>query len=152
MKEKGRVVSTDGELVTLAFIKHDQCDSCGSSFCNVKERVFTAKNSSRIPLSKGDTVEVFLPPGKTIGASFFLLIFPLLLFVGLYMVAEYLMPNIGEGLKVLIGTAGLGIGIGIPLLGRLFRKRIGNSNDGEEGRHFPEIITKETVSREAQHT
>lgn len=132
MREIGTIVKIKGDIVTLKFQQSEACESCGSSFCNTKDRVFEAKNSKNLPLSEGETVAVYLPTGKTIGASFMLLIFPLLLFILLFLGAGNVFPESGEGLQALAGLAGLGIGFGISIFLRKFRK----TSD------MPEIIEK----------
>jgi positive regulator of sigma E activity len=133
MTEKGRVVHIDDKTVTLKFLTHEGCDSCGSSFCNVEERAFTAHNNNDIPIEIGDIVKVLLPTGKTIGASFMLLLLPLLLFILFYRIGEIVLDNPGEGLTILFATIGLGVGFGITFLIRWVRRE----------RDYPEIIGKE---------
>lgn len=132
MREIGTIVKIKGEIVTLKFQKTEACESCGSSFCNTKDRVFEAKNSRDLPLAEGETVAVYLPTGKTIGASFMVLIFPLMLFILLFILSGKLFPESGEGVQALAGLAGLAIGFGASILLRNVRK----TND------MPEIIEK----------
>lgn len=133
MKEKGQVVHIQGKEVTLKFLEHEGCKSCSSSFCNVKERAFTAHNEGGLSLDIGDIVTVELPTGKTIGASFMLLLFPLILFLVFYRISENLLSEPGEGLMILFGTIGLGIGFGITFVLRWMRR----------GRDYPVIIAKD---------
>ncbi len=132
MRETGTIAKIEGDIVTLKFRHSESCESCGSSFCATKDRVFEAKNSRALPLSEGETVAVYIPTGKTIGASFMLLIFPLLLFVLFFLGAGNVFPESGEGPRALAGLAGLAVGFGTSILLRTFRK----TND------MPEVIEK----------
>ena len=101
------------------------CNSCGgNSFCNIKEREIEARLPANIRASVGDTVEIFLPPGKTILAGFMVMILPLLLFALGFFLLGLGFPESGEGARVLGGLAGLFLGFGISwLYARLTKAR-----------------------------
>lgn len=93
------------------------CKSCsGNSFCNIKEREIQAHLPQEIEAGVGDTVEIYLPPGKTILAGFMVMIFPLLLFGLLFFLTGRLWPGAGEGLQVIGGLLGLAGGFGLSWL------------------------------------
>jgi sigma-E factor negative regulatory protein RseC len=72
----------------------------------------------------GDTVEIYLPPGKTIFAGFMVMILPLLLFALGFFLLGLGLPESGEGARVLGGLAGLILGFGISwLYARLTKTR-----------------------------
>lgn len=121
MTEKGKVLEINGTEVTLGFCENEACKSCGGHLCNVKEKHYTAENKKGIPLRRGDVVEVFIDPGKTVLASFMLLIVPLLLFFLFYLLGNRFME--AEIANVGLGTLGLAGGFGLNLL--IARKRKG---------------------------
>ena len=87
------------------------CKSCsGNSFCNIKVREIEARLPGQLEIAVGDTVEIYLPPGKTIFAGFMVMILPLLLFGLFFYAAGGLLPSAGEGIKVLAGVGGLALG------------------------------------------
>ncbi len=116
MTERARVVEIHEDSAMLECFENSGCASCNSSFCNVKARTFQAAVTSEVRVKIGDQVEVFLPPSKAIGAGFFVLIFPLLLFVGVYLAFGFLE---NEGAQVGAGLGGLFSGFGLVyLIGR----------------------------------
>lgn len=50
------------------------------SLWKIKERVYPVANPSGLPVCKGDTVEILLPPGQTVLTALFVFLLPLLLF------------------------------------------------------------------------
>lgn len=101
MYQTAEVIEKKENDVVLVICPHNACANCHSSmFCNIKDRSFTVLNSKRIDLKKGDNVEIFLSPRKTVSSSFLLLGFPLVLFPIGYIIA----PFINE-----IAKAGVGL-------------------------------------------
>ncbi len=121
MTETAIVRKIEGRKIELACISAEGCRTCaGKSICRVKERPFPAENPGNLEIKPGDRVIYELPGSKTITASFMLLIFPLLMFITLFVFGSAVFPGISEGFKVLIGTAGLALGfLGTLLYGRL---------------------------------
>jgi positive regulator of sigma E activity len=123
MTEVTTVIEIHDKEVVLGCVTSG-CKSCaGSSFCNVSGKTFTAVNSKNIPLKKGDMVDVYLPPGKTIASGFMILMVPLILFlVGLFVVQQAV-PGASDGLQALGGFIGLALGFGVGyLFGQLKKK------------------------------
>ena len=89
------------------------CESCSSSFCSVKARTFQAAFASDVRVKVGDDVEIFMPPSKAIGAGFLVLIFPLLVFIGVYLAFGFLE---NEAAQVGAGLGGLAAGFGLVFL------------------------------------
>jgi sigma-E factor negative regulatory protein RseC len=67
----------------------------------------------------GDKVEIYLPPGKAITAGFIALLVPILLFPVGYYLPTLITQSAGEGIKIISGLIGIGIGF---LISRLFSK------------------------------
>jgi sigma-E factor negative regulatory protein RseC len=117
MKDTATVQSVEGEMVKLICGANEACRSCkANSLCSSKSREVSAVNRKGLSISKGDTVEIFIPPGKTIFAGFVVLIFPLLTFILAFVVAGRLFPGVGEGLQALAGLGGLAAGFSLSFL------------------------------------
>jgi positive regulator of sigma E activity len=112
MKETATIleIQGDGDTVLLQFHEQEACGNCNSMFCKANERTFTAQNIESLDLKKGDVVTVFLPAGKTIQASFLLLIAPLILFFIFFVLSERIFGIKTEIVKIGIGLAGLLLG------------------------------------------
>ncbi|MEW5814299.1 MAG: SoxR reducing system RseC family protein [Spirochaetota bacterium] len=124
MTETGKIIKIEGNRVTLGVCGEESCQACGGS-CSIKEkeRVFTALNSRDLSLQAGDEVEVYISAGKTLKASFMLLILPLLLFIIFYAGAGGIFKGASEAVKALGGVAGLASGFGINYLYKILRKQ-----------------------------
>ena len=136
MTETAIVQEIRGNKVSLIVIKGEDCKSCSGHGCKVEGKEFTALNSIGIDLSVGDTVKVYLPPGKAILASFMILIFPLVLFILFYTLFGRIFGIESEGVKALFGVAGLASGFGLSFLLRTKR--------GDED--LPEIMRKDPTT------
>ena len=110
MVETGIVNSIDGNIVKMGCGPNEGCESCSSSFCSTDTRVFEAINPKGLEIGKGDTVDVYLAPGKTVAAGFLVLIVPLILFATGYLLTGRVAPGASEGIKALFGLAGLAAG------------------------------------------
>lgn len=101
------------------------CSSCKSStFCSTKGRSFPARLEQGVKPAIGDTVELYLPPGKTATSSFIALLLPLLLFpVGFYL-TQLVSPESSELVKVAFGFTGIAMGF---VIARIFTKIKGDS-------------------------
>ncbi len=111
-------------------------------FWGVRERSYRVANPEGIPLSPGDVVELYLPPGRTILTAAFLFLLPLMLFPAGYLVTERLLERQAaaaaetaeavkaadvEGLSFLAGLVCLAAGL--PL-GALLRRLSGQGGQG----------------------
>jgi positive regulator of sigma E activity len=121
MTEIATVLKIEGGTVTVSCAPSQSCARCGSALCGErKDRVFPARNGSGLDLAAGDAVEIHLAPNRAIAAGFVVLIVPLFLFAAGYAGAALAWPSSVEGLRVLAGLAGLGLGfLGVFLLGRI---------------------------------
>ncbi|HHU88388.1 MAG: SoxR reducing system RseC family protein [Sphaerochaetaceae bacterium] len=139
MYEQASVVSIEENGMVKVTCGSSACNSCKSStFCSTKDREFTAYNKTGSPLSAGDVVELYLPPGKTVFAGFIALLLPVLLFPLGYYLPTILKINVSEGIQILFGLGGIALGF---LLGRLFSK--------VKGREYIPEITR-IVEEESQ--
>ena len=117
MTEKARVIDIDGSKATVECYEHQGCGSCSSAFCNPKARTYQASLPEDVEINNGDPVVVHLPPSKAIYAGFLVLIFPLILFLVGYVIAE---PLESEALRLLVGLGGLAVGfLGVLLMSRI---------------------------------
>ena len=116
MVETGIVNSIDGNVIKMGCGPNDGCESCSSSFCSTDTRVFEAVNPKGLDIDKGDTVDVYLAPGKTVAAGFLVLIVPLILFATGYLLTGKIVPEASEGIKALFGLTGLAAGFAASFL------------------------------------
>lgn len=118
MIEKAKVIKINNNIATLACPDSENCGSCSAhGICGgAKDRKFNALKPDRMELSDGDTVEILLPTGKTIGAAFMVMIFPLALFIIFFFLTGKIIENSTEGVKVLGGLIGLAAGFIVNLL------------------------------------
>lgn len=110
MVETAIVTKIDGDIVTMGCGPNEGCSSCSSSFCSADKRSFEASNPDRLDLSEGDTVDVYLAPGKTVAAGFLVLIVPLLLFAAGYLLAGRMIQDATEGIRAIFGLVGIALG------------------------------------------
>lgn len=133
MTERAKVLYCRENRATVVCDEAEGCKSCsGSAFCSVKDRRFEAVFSKKLDRTPkpGERVEVFIPPGKTIFAGFMVLMFPLILFFGAFLLGRQLEPESGEGIHALFGLLGLGLGFVIAF----FYNKV-------QGKHQYPIIT-----------
>lgn len=90
------------------------CESCqAGGLCSTKGKTFIAKNTSSHRLQKGDIVELYLPPGRTIFAGFIALMVPLILFPVGYYLGIALFPTSKEIIHIFIGILGMALGFSL---------------------------------------
>ncbi len=132
MYEAGKIIKINHKIATVKCEKSEQCKSCSSSFCNVKDRKFKALNNNDLELVAGDKVEVFVSPGKTILSSFVVLIFPLLMFIAGYVLSGKFFNFQTDALKAAGGALGLFLGFILSFLFNMLKKN----------QHLPVITRK----------
>ncbi len=111
MYEIAQVITIKNNSHVIVSCNTSACESCqAGALCSTKGKTFTARNSSKQPLHKGDMVELYLPPGKTIFAGFITLMVPLILFPVGYYLGATLFPSSQEIIHILIGVAGIAFG------------------------------------------
>lgn len=93
----------NGEIYLIHIKDYGKKEKTERAFWNVKTRDFRADNPKEFNLKSGDAVEYFIPEGKTILASFTILILPILTFI----ISFILLSRAGiqsEKLKALFST------------------------------------------------
>ncbi len=113
MIDTGTVREIRDGIVVVGCKRSGGCKSCSSTLCAGEETEFEALNPNDFALEPGDTVEIELSPGKTIAATFYVLILPLILFIAAFAMISALAPEIGEAVKTLVGIAGLCAGFAV---------------------------------------
>ncbi|MFP4363988.1 MAG: SoxR reducing system RseC family protein [Spirochaetia bacterium] len=129
MKEIAQVTEISDNLIKVKCGVSGSCKNCSSGFCSVKDRIIEAKNPKNLELEEGDVVEVLVDPGKAVSSGFFVLILPLLAFIGAYLIGEFLLQIPSEGVNAVLGFLGLGAGFGIVFL----------VNKNTKNKSYPEI-------------
>jgi sigma-E factor negative regulatory protein RseC len=132
MIEKARVLSIDGDRVTLSCTDAAGCTSCSSAFCGTKQRSFSAENTKDIELHPNDEVEVYVHPGKAVLAGFMVLIFPLVMFILGFEVAGRFLGMASEAARAGVGALALAGGFGAVFL----------YNQGRGARSMPEVMRR----------
>ena len=122
MYEAGKVIKINNKTATIKCGKPEQCKSCSSSFCSVKDRKFKALNKNNLDIMVDDDVEVYFAPGKTILSSFIVLIFPLIMFILGYFLSGAILNFQSDALKAAGGAAGLFLGFILSFIYNMLRK------------------------------
>jgi positive regulator of sigma E activity len=133
MTIRGIVKEMKGEAVVIEACREEDCAVCGG--CSGKEpkaSMISAANPRNFPLAAGDEVVVYLSPWKAIKAGFTVLIFPLVLFLLLFLIAGRWLGISSEGVKVLFGLAGLAGGFALSYL---LKRRKGRTDLPEIAEH-----------------
>jgi sigma-E factor negative regulatory protein RseC len=124
MYEQASVVSVSHNEMVTVMCSTAACENChAGTFCSTKGKTFTARNRTGNQLKIGDTVELYLPPGKTITAGFVALLVPILLFPVGYYAPSLFSGEASEGLRIMLGIVGIALGFAIS---RIFSKRKSN--------------------------
>lgn len=71
----------NNEVYLMHIVDYGQKEQTEREFWDVKKQDFKASNPQNFILTEGDAIQYFIPEGKTILASFFVLIFPLVSFL-----------------------------------------------------------------------
>ena len=124
MTELGKIKDINGEEIILSCSSlSGGCKNCsGNSFCSTNGKIFSAINEKKIDLNSGDTVEIYLPPGRTVFAGFMVLIFPLISFIAFYGLSTAIFGR-NEGIGVISGVLGLTAGFAITFYYNKVSKR-----------------------------
>jgi sigma-E factor negative regulatory protein RseC len=111
MYEHAVVVSSGPSRKITVTCNTSSCGEChAGAFCSAKGKNFIAKNIHDLKLSKGDIIELYLPPGKTLFAGFITLLVPLILFPIGYFLPNALSVDPTEPLRILGGFVGIALG------------------------------------------
>jgi len=71
----------NNQIYLMHIVDYGQKEQTEREFWDVKKRDFKAANPDKFALTEGDAIQYFIPEGRTIIASFFVLIFPLIAFL-----------------------------------------------------------------------
>lgn len=74
----------DNKIYLMHIKDYGEKEKTERSFWNIKKQDFRADNSNKLKLKTGDAVEYYIPEGKTILASFTVLILPLITFLVIF--------------------------------------------------------------------
>jgi sigma-E factor negative regulatory protein RseC len=112
MYERGTITTIDKNIIGVICGNPEQCKACPAAklFCNIKTKEYKALNADDLDLAVGDVVEVYISPAKTIGYSFSVLIFPLIMFIAGYYLTAGVTKTLSEGIKIIGGAVGLASG------------------------------------------
>ncbi len=117
MTEEGIVREIRNDVTVIGCARSGGCKNCSSTFCSAAEESrYEAINPHRLPVEPGDVVQIEISPGRTIAASFSVLIFPLILFIAAFAAVSVLAPQTGEAVRTLFGIAGLAVGFAVTYL------------------------------------
>jgi positive regulator of sigma E activity len=108
------------KLVTIQFEMQEGCAACNNSSCKSNRQSIQAYNRDNIALSEGETVEVQVEGKAQLIGAFWVLAFPLVLFLGAYFAGRELFPGANEAPAALCGLLGLVAGM---VTGVLIQKR-----------------------------
>lgn len=111
------VLKLNEDDTVLVGCSNKACEGCKAQmFCNNKDdSEFLAKNDKAIQLKVGSTVELFLPPGKTILSTVLVFALPLCFFPIGYLVTKGAF-HVNELLCALGGIAAMGIAFAVSAL------------------------------------
>lgn len=91
----------DHDIFLMHIRDYDKKERTERNFWNIEPRDFRATNPDNIPLNPGDIVEFYVPEGKTIIASFAVLILPIIVFIVTFLLLTISGIN-NEKIKALI--------------------------------------------------
>ncbi len=103
------------------------CEGCKASFfCNNKDQSeFQALNPASVQVQKGDLVELYMPPGRTILSTVLVFGLPIALFPVGYLLCRAIWPNASEILHALGGFAAIAVSFGIAsIVSTVHRRRL----------------------------
>lgn len=120
MTETGTIISIEHDRYIVECAQNPDCHSCTHCDKGREHRRMEARNPAGLELETGNRVEVYLAPGKTIMASFLVLIVPLMLFILFYYVGRRLLPRVSDPVLALLGIAGIAVGF---LLNLTFKRK-----------------------------
>jgi positive regulator of sigma E activity len=98
----------------------ESCTHCSQKKHNNAIQVY---NPSGFPVKKGDKVEIYAHPGKTILAGFLVFIVPLILFVVFYFTGSLVFPSADDGVLFFCGIAGVAAGFLLNLFISMARRQ-----------------------------
>ncbi len=117
MSGRATVLQVNDREVTLEIGSVAACGGCTACglFAERRPQTLRSANPRGLALQPGDVVEIEFAPGRAVRAAFFVLIVPLILFLGAFAAVRAL-GVASEPLQVLAGVAGLAAGLALAWL------------------------------------
>lgn len=103
-------------------IENECGESCGKCSRKNNKESLLVYNKSSFRLKKGDVVEIYAAPGKTILAGFLIFIVPLILFIVFYFTGNLVFTSGDELIPFLCGLSGVAFGFLLNFAVKAFRK------------------------------
>ena len=116
MKKIAIINRIENDFTYATYNKNDSTVHSKAFFKVSEDLTFKVKNSRKLPLNIGDSIEIFIEPKSAISLSFFMFIMPLLVFIGFYSLMGATSQNIAEFFKILIGVIGIVLSFGLTYL------------------------------------
>lgn len=124
MYTTSRVLKVIDAQTVLVGCSTEACKSCKAEmFCNTKnDTSFLVKKPKNLSVQPGDWVELFMPPGKTVGSVSLVFALPLALFpVGYLLMKRFTSAN--ELINALAGFAAMAVAFCIAAIISVKNKR-----------------------------
>ena len=118
------VKKINGDGTVLVGCSSEACAACkAEAFCNNKNNTsFLARNDGNLELSEGQSVTLFLPPGKTILSTVLVFALPLVLFPAGYLLLKNL-TSFNEIVCALGGFATMAVAFAVAGIINIKNKR-----------------------------
>ncbi len=112
MTERGTVKQIQNrQQVSIQLETQAACSSCGNTLCKSNRQSILALNPDELDLNVGDSVEVTVDGRAQAIGAFWVLLFPLILFLAGYFIGRLAFSRINEAPAALCGLCGLVIGM-----------------------------------------
>lgn len=120
MQEKARVLSVEGDIVSVVPLDIEACIGCSNSDCKKNGSVFTACNSSNLDVYPGAEVRIMARAKNQAVQGFLSIGLPVLAAAAGYGLVSLLAPASGEGLRIGASLgAMIAVGAAVALLHRI---------------------------------
>ncbi len=116
MKKIAIIDRIENDVIFATYNKNDTAGHSKAFFKVNEDLSFKIKNSRKLPLNSGDSVEIFIEPKSAISLSFFMFIMPLIVFIASYSLVGAISQNIAEFVKILTGITGIVLSFGLTYL------------------------------------
>jgi positive regulator of sigma E activity len=92
LKEIGEVIEVDRDKIKVKFNKEKMCSSCCHSFLCKRNDEIIVKNFEKLPLKKGDKIEIAIEGKRFVLANFLIFLIPIFIFL----FTLFIFKNLGE--------------------------------------------------------
>lgn len=125
MYSVSRIKQINSDGTVLVGCLTSACEGCKASlFCNNKDdNDYLVLNSSKVSVSEGDYVELYMPPVPTIMSTVLVFAFPLALFPIGYLLSKVALPASNEIVHALCGFGAMAVAFSIAALITVRNKR-----------------------------